>query len=42
MYIEWDERRAKRTQYLKFAAALLVTAAIAAIPIVAVGFDIGL
>lgn len=42
MRIEWDERKARRAQLQKFAAALAMTCMIAALPILVVGMRIGL
>ncbi|MGV1848581.1 MULTISPECIES: hypothetical protein [Rhizobium] len=42
MSIEWDERKARRAQLHKFAAALAITCMIAALPILVVGMRIGL
>jgi hypothetical protein len=42
MRIEWDERKARRVQLQKFAAALGITCMIAAVPILVVGMRIGL
>lgn len=42
MRIEWDERKARRNQLLRFVVAIAITCVIAAVPILAVGLHIGL
>jgi hypothetical protein len=39
---DWEGRRSRRAQIIKFAAASLITATIIAAPMVVAGFRIGL